>query len=90
MFIVVERASVVRFKKMLSNEMEKAKGRRIRDQRQQPIFMVGCPRSGTTLLASFLGVHSRLICGPETEFFTGLQIAKISAAQSSGRILAPS
>jgi len=55
--------------------MEKAKGRRIRNQRQQPIFVVGCPRSGTTLLASFLGAHSRLICGPETEFFTGLHIA---------------
>jgi Sulfotransferase family len=60
---------------MLSSGIEKAKERRVRNQRRQPIFVVGCPRSGTTLLASFLGAHSRLICGPETEFFTGLQIA---------------
>lgn len=34
-----------------------------------PIFIVGAPRSGTTLLAAMLGAHSRLSCGPETRFF---------------------
>ncbi|MCE7985824.1 MAG: sulfotransferase [Caldilinea sp. CFX5] len=36
---------------------------------QQPIFVVGAPRSGTTLLAAMLAAHSRLSCGPETRFF---------------------
>ena len=47
----------------------------MQNRRQQPIFVVGFPRSGTTLLAGLLGAHSRLICGPETEFFTGLEVA---------------
>jgi len=38
-------------------------------QRSQPIFVVGVPRSGTTLLAAMLAAHSRLGCGPETNFF---------------------
>ena len=42
---------------------------------QPPVFIAGFPRSGTTLLAGLLGAHSRLICGPETEFFTGLELA---------------
>src|SRR5438067_8152215 len=43
--------------------------------RHQPVFIVGFPRAGTTLLAGLLGAHSRMICGPETEFFTGLETA---------------
>ena len=34
-----------------------------------PIFLVGVPRSGTTLLAAFLDAHSRLGCGAETDYF---------------------
>ncbi len=34
-----------------------------------PIFVVGVPRSGTTLLAAMLAAHSRLDCGPESRFF---------------------
>lgn len=37
-----------------------------------PIFIVGAPRSGTTLLAAMLAAHSRLSCGPETHFFCRL------------------
>ncbi len=37
-----------------------------------PIFIVGVPRSGTTLLASMLAAHKRLDCGPETHFFCNL------------------
>ncbi|GIV76494.1 MAG: hypothetical protein KatS3mg050_0888 [Litorilinea sp.] len=40
---------------------------------QPPIFVVGVPRSGTTLLAAMLAAHSRLSCGPETHFFRRLQ-----------------
>lgn len=34
-----------------------------------PIFVVGVPRSGTTLLASLLGAHPSIHAGPETHFF---------------------
>jgi len=34
-----------------------------------PVFIVGIPRSGTTLLAAMLAAHKRLSCGPETRFF---------------------
>lgn len=37
-----------------------------------PIFIVGAPRSGTTLLAAQLSAHSKLSCGPETHFFRWL------------------
>ncbi len=37
-----------------------------------PIFIVGVPRSGTTLLAAMLSAHSNLSCGPETGFFRRL------------------
>lgn len=39
---------------------------------QEPIFIVGVPRSGTTMLAAQLAAHSRLSCGPETHFFRWL------------------
>lgn len=34
-----------------------------------PVFVVGMPRSGTTLLASLLSAHSKLAIGPETAYF---------------------
>lgn len=34
-----------------------------------PVFVVGCERSGTTLLAVLLGRHSALAMTPETHFF---------------------
>lgn len=37
-----------------------------------PIFVVGVPRSGTTLLAAMLGAHSQTSCGPETHLFRRL------------------
>jgi len=42
------------------------------EQAQDPIFIVGAPRSGTTLLAALLSGHSRMSCGPETHFFRAL------------------
>src|SRR5262245_44128335 len=38
-----------------------------------PIFVVGVPRSGTTLLAAMLGSHPRLDSGPETFLLTHLR-----------------
>jgi hypothetical protein len=40
--------------------------------RNEPIFVVGVGRSGTTLLAAMLAAHSRLSCGSETHFFRRL------------------
>jgi len=40
--------------------------------KQDPVFVVGVPRSGTTLLTAMLAAHSRLSCGPETHFFRRL------------------
>lgn len=37
-----------------------------------PIFIVGLPRSGTTLLAAMLARHPAIDCGPETFFFARL------------------
>jgi hypothetical protein len=53
----------------------KENNRKMTTQQSQPVFVVGCPRSGTTMLAALLGAHSRLACGPETEFFTDLPVA---------------
>jgi hypothetical protein len=37
-----------------------------------PIFIVGSPRSGTTLLRLILDSHSRIACGPETQILADL------------------
>ena len=34
-----------------------------------PFFLLGCPRSGTTLLRDVLRRHARLVCPEETHFF---------------------
>lgn len=38
------------------------------------IFLVGCPRSGTTLLQSLLGAHPQVASFPESRFFRDLLI----------------
>ena len=35
-----------------------------------PIFIVGSPRSGTTMLAVLVDRHSKIAIPPETQFFT--------------------
>lgn len=39
----------------------------------RPIFIVGCSRSGTSLLRSIIGSHSKIACGPETHFLNDLE-----------------
>lgn len=39
----------------------------------RPIFIVGCQRSGTTVLRLMLDSHSRISCGPETRFLADMQ-----------------
>ena len=34
----------------------------------RPVFVIGCPRSGTTLLTLMLSSHSRIAFPPETRF----------------------
>lgn len=38
-----------------------------------PIFVIGCPRSGTTLLRLMLDSHPRISCGEETHFLRELR-----------------
>ncbi|MDX6307918.1 MAG: hypothetical protein QOI06_964 [Nocardioidaceae bacterium] len=40
---------------------------------QAPIFIVGCQRSGTTVLRLMLDSHSRISCGPETLFLADME-----------------
>jgi hypothetical protein len=39
----------------------------------RPIFIVGCQRSGTTMLRLVLDSHSHISCGPETRFLADLE-----------------
>lgn len=48
---------------------------------QPPIFIVGCQRSGTTLLRLMLDSHPNISCGPETRFLEGL--SKLAGEASS-------
>ncbi len=41
-----------------------------------PLFVVGCPRSGTTLLQSMLAAHPQVISFPESHFFNRLISAR--------------
>jgi len=38
-----------------------------------PVFVVGCQRSGTTLLRLILDSHSHISCGPETRFLEDME-----------------
>jgi hypothetical protein len=38
-----------------------------------PVFVLGCPRSGTTLLRLCLDSHPNVSCGPETHFLADLE-----------------
>lgn len=45
-----------------------------------PLFIVGAPRSGTTLLAAMIGSHPHYAIGPETQFFSKLSVDRLAAA----------
>lgn len=44
----------------------------IGDQQSSRVFIVGCPRSGTTLLQSMLASSPEIVSFPETHYFRGL------------------
>ncbi len=53
-----------------------------------PVFVVGMPRSGTTLLSSMLGAHSDLVMAPETHYFTRCWTGEpLSGAADAKRML---
>lgn len=63
------------------------------NDRSRPIFVVGTPRSGTTLMAKVLGRHSRLFMPGETHFFDDVYAARESLgdlenAEARGRVAA--
>lgn len=43
----------------------------------RPIFLVGCPRSGTTLLSAILHAHPRIAMPPETRFLIPLYYRRL-------------
>ena len=45
-----------------------------------PIFVVGFPRSGTTLLSAMLSSHADIACGVETHFFSNLKEQDLNEA----------
>jgi hypothetical protein len=44
-----------------------------RQPAKPPVFILGVPRSGTTLLRTLLDSHSQIACGPETPWLGGHQ-----------------
>lgn len=51
---------------------------------EQPVFVIGMPRSGTTLVEQILGAHSRVLaCGERTDFY-GLP-RRLSGGQAARR-----
>jgi protein-tyrosine sulfotransferase len=46
---------------------------------RQPIFILGVPRSGTTLLRTILDSHPAIACGPETPWLAAHQPSSIMA-----------
>jgi len=38
----------------------------------QPVFIVGCARSGSTMLGAMVGAHPRVVCIPEAQFIVDL------------------
>jgi len=52
----------------------------ITQEQTYPIFIVGPPRSGTTLLTAMLAAHSHIAAGPETQFFSKLSTVELKEA----------
>lgn len=63
------------------------------DDHMRPIFVVGTPRSGTTLMAKVLGRHSRLFMPGETHFFDDIyarrdSLGDLTHAESRNKVSA--
>ncbi|MEQ1930122.1 MAG: sulfotransferase [Parvularculaceae bacterium] len=53
-----------------------------------PIFIGGCPRSGTTLLRALLDSHPSIVCGPELRAFPALASLSADMRRVMGETLA--
>ena len=60
-----------------SQDYQPREGQRLRSPPWRPFFVVGCERSGTTLLTVMLGRHAAIAMMPETHFF--LRVATAGA-----------
>lgn len=47
----------------------------------RPVFVVGCQRSGSTLLGAMLGAHPEIVCIPEGQFIADLMPGRGSAEE---------
>lgn len=66
---------------------------RAESERRHRIFVVGCPRSGTTLVQTLLASHPRLVTLPETHFFAELphrwrvgRLLGVASSSARGRL----
>ena len=54
----------------------------------RPVFIVGCPRSGSTMLGAMLGGHPEAICPPEAQFIIDhMPASDLSAAVDVDAVL---
>ena len=54
----------------------------------RPVFIVGCPRSGSTMLGAMLGGHPEAICPPEAQFIIDcMPASNLSAAVDANAVL---
>ena len=51
-----------------------------------PIFIIGCPRSGTTLIRVILDSHPNICCGPETHLIRNLKPIKDNIHENWNRL----
>lgn len=54
----------------------------------RPVFIIGCPRSGSTMLGAMLGGHPDAICPPEAQFIIDcMPASNLSAAIDANAVL---
>ncbi len=63
------------------NSIKKPPGTERGEPEMQRLFLVGCPRSGTTLLQSLLAAHSQLVSFPESHFYNTMTAARFGLRQ---------
>ncbi|PON14951.1 sulfotransferase [Candidatus Entotheonella serta] len=58
------------------NSIKKPWGIEMGEVEMRRLFLVGCPRSGTTLLQSLLAAHSQMMSFPESHFYNTMTTAR--------------